>query len=79
MDKFALVLAVVAVAFPDDHLVELDVRDRGRRGFRQLRQLLQHEHLERLLRAVAGGRDIPERFTGWRQAVITDDLLALIR
>ena len=41
--------------------------------------LASRRELERLLRAVAAGRDIPERFTGWRQAVITDDLLALIR
>ena len=34
---------------------------------------------QRLLRADARGRDIPERMTGWRQAVVTDDLLALIR
>jgi ribonuclease D len=41
--------------------------------------LASRRELERLLRAVEAGRDIPERFTGWRQAVITDDLVALIR
>lgn len=41
--------------------------------------LASRRELERLLRAVEGGRDIPERFTGWRQALITDDLLPIIR
>jgi ribonuclease D len=41
--------------------------------------LASRRELERLLRADARGRDIPERMTGWRQAVVTDDLLALIR
>lgn len=41
--------------------------------------LASRRELERLLRAVTAGRDIPERFSGWRQTVITDDLLALIR
>ena len=41
--------------------------------------LASKRELERLLRAVEGGIDVPERFTGWRHALITDDLLPIIR
>jgi ribonuclease D len=40
--------------------------------------LASRKELERLLRAVIEDRDLPERFTGWRKAAVTDDLLALI-
>jgi ribonuclease D len=40
--------------------------------------LASRRELERLLRAVAADRDPPERFTGWRKSVITDELLALL-
>ncbi len=41
--------------------------------------LASRKELERLIQAVAEGGDVPERFTGWREAVVTDDLLAIIR
>jgi len=34
--------------------------------------------LENLLRSVMDGKPLPERFSGWRKAVATDELLALI-
>ena len=34
--------------------------------------------LEKLLRVVADGQEPPERFSGWRKAVITDELLSLV-
>ena len=37
--------------------------------------LASRKELERLLRARADGRDIPERFQGWRKDVLGDDLL----
>jgi ribonuclease D len=41
--------------------------------------LASRREMENLLRSVTAGDAPPERFTGWRQAVITDDLLAIIR
>ena len=38
-----------AVAFPDHHLVELDVRDRLGRGLDQVVEVFEHQHLEGLL------------------------------
>jgi ribonuclease D len=40
--------------------------------------LASRRELERLWRAVTAGEPPPERFLGWRKAVITDDLLELI-
>jgi ribonuclease D len=40
--------------------------------------LASRRELERLLRAVTAGKPPPERFCGWRQAVITDELLSLM-
>jgi ribonuclease D len=40
--------------------------------------LASRRELENLLRSQALGEPVPERFTGWRKAVITDDLLAEI-
>ncbi|MEJ2385051.1 MAG: ribonuclease D [Xanthomonadales bacterium] len=34
--------------------------------------------LERLLRAVASGQEIPARFRGWRRSVVGDELLSII-
>ena len=39
--------------------------------------LASRRELERLIQTLAEGKDIPERFTGWRKAAITDDLLAI--
>lgn len=41
--------------------------------------LASRRELERLLRAVADGDGIPERFLGWRRAVIGDELLRIIQ
>lgn len=35
--------------------------------------------LENLLRAVMAGEPVPERFTGWRKSVVTDELLSIIQ
>ena len=40
--------------------------------------LASRRELENLVRTQALGQPVPERFTGWRKAVITDDLLAEI-
>lgn len=39
--------------------------------------LASRKELERLIQTVAEGEEVPERFTGWRKAVVTDDLLAI--
>jgi ribonuclease D len=39
--------------------------------------LASRKELEKLVRAMAAGEPVPERFLGWRKAVITDRLLAL--
>jgi ribonuclease D len=41
--------------------------------------LASRKELEKLIRAEAGMEPFPERFIGWRKAVITDDLLNIIR
>ena len=41
--------------------------------------LASRRELEKLLHAEARGEPVPERFTGWRQAIIIDELLAIIR
>lgn len=41
--------------------------------------LASRKELEKLLRAVIDENDLPDRFGGWRKAVITDDLLSIIR
>jgi ribonuclease D len=41
--------------------------------------LASRRELEKLLRATLAGEPPPERFLGWRKAVITDELLAIIR
>lgn len=41
--------------------------------------LASRRELERLLRAVTAGKPAPGRFTGWRQTVVGDELLAIIR
>ena len=41
--------------------------------------LASRRELERLLRTVTESEEIPERFRGWRRAVIGDELLAIIR
>src|SRR5262249_43797780 len=43
-----------AAVLPDNHLVELDVRDRLGRGLGQGVQVFQHQQLERFLRPAAG-------------------------
>ena len=40
--------------------------------------LASRRELEKLIRAVAANDPIPERFLGWRRAVITDELLAIM-
>ena len=40
--------------------------------------LASRRELEKLLRATLAGEPLPERFLGWRKAVITDDLLAMV-
>jgi ribonuclease D len=70
------------------------LNERQNRLLKQMRQVVQQrakeldvepallasrKELEKLLHAEAVGGPVPERFTGWRQAVITDDLLAIIR
>jgi ribonuclease D len=40
--------------------------------------LASRRELERLLRAVVAGKPPPERFRGWREQVITDELLSII-
>ena len=67
--------------------------DRERRSLKSLRRIVQakaaelgidpallasRRELENLLRAQAR-EEIPERFAGWRRAVVTDDLLAALR
>lgn len=62
------------------------------RQIKEMRALVQHKaseldiepallasrkELERLIRAQDSGEPIPERFQGWRKAIITDDLLAI--
>ncbi len=37
--------------------------------------LASRRELERLIRALSDGRELPERFLGWRKPVITDELL----
>jgi ribonuclease D len=41
--------------------------------------LASRKELEKLVRLLADGSDLPERFTGWRKAIIGDDLLSIIR
>jgi len=41
--------------------------------------LASRRELERLLRTVAHGGEIPERFLGWRRAVVGDELLRIIQ
>jgi ribonuclease D len=41
--------------------------------------LASRRELEKLLRATAAGQEMPERFRGWRRAVIGDELLSIIR
>lgn len=41
--------------------------------------LASRRELEKLIRAGNNGHPLPERFTGWRKAIITDDLLEIIR
>ena len=41
--------------------------------------LASRRELERLLRSVADGGEIPERFLGWRRAVVGDELLRIIQ
>jgi len=41
--------------------------------------LASRRELEKLLRASIAGEPPPERFLGWRESVITDELLAIIR
>ena len=50
--------AALAVAFPDHDLVELDVGDGLGRGLDQVVEVLEHQHLEGLLRAAAGVDDL---------------------
>jgi ribonuclease D len=40
--------------------------------------LASRKELEKLIRAAANGQKSPERFLGWRKAVITEDLLPLL-
>ena len=40
--------------------------------------LASRKELEKLIRAAANGEQAPERFLGWRNSVITNDLLALL-
>jgi ribonuclease D len=40
--------------------------------------LASRRELEKLIRAVAAGNPIPERFLGWRREAITDELLAIM-
>lgn len=40
--------------------------------------LASRKQLEQLIYASSDGTDIPERFTGWRKEVITDDLLQIL-
>jgi ribonuclease D len=40
--------------------------------------LASRRELEKLLRTAAEGQEPPERFLGWRKAVVTDELLAII-
>ncbi len=40
--------------------------------------LASRKELEKLIRAVASGENIPERFLGWRKTIITDDLLPIL-
>ena len=41
--------------------------------------LASRRELERLLRRVDAGRDVPARFQGWRRSVVGDELLSIIR
>lgn len=41
--------------------------------------LASRRELERLIQAVSEGGEIPERYTGWRKSIISDDLLAICR
>ena len=60
--KLAVLRAVLAAVFPDDDLVELDVRDRLGRGVGQVVEVFEHQQLERLLRAAAGFDDLLQAF-----------------
>jgi ribonuclease D len=40
--------------------------------------LASKKELEKLIRAAATGRQIPERFLGWRKEIITEDLMPLL-
>ena len=40
--------------------------------------LASRRELEKLVRAGAAQSPIPERFLGWRRAIITDELLAIM-
>jgi ribonuclease D len=40
--------------------------------------LASRKELEKLIRAAATGRQIPERFLGWRKEIITDGLMLLL-
>ena len=55
------------------------VRERARELDVEPALLASRRELERLLRAAAEGRDLPERFQGWRRAAIGDELLSIIR
>ena len=55
-------VAVVAAVLPDDDLVELDVRDRLRRRSSRGLDVFEHQELEGLLGAAAGGDDLAEPF-----------------
>ena len=57
-----LVRPFVAAVFPDDDLVELDVRDRLGRGFGQVVEVFEHQHLEGLVGAAAGVDDPLQAF-----------------
>jgi ribonuclease D len=74
---------------PVEKLKPLD--DRQRRQLKILRSIVQaaaadlevepallasRRELEKLIRAVASGAELPERFTGWRKEIITDALVA---
>jgi ribonuclease D len=77
---------------PIDKIESMD--DKQRAQLKRMRNLVQakskdlevdpallasRKELEKLIRAEAGKEPAPERFMGWRKAVITDDLLDIIR
>ena len=81
-----------ADAFPIDKIQSLDEKQRAQ--LKRMRNLVQakskdlevdpallasRKELEKLIRAEAGNEPAPKRFMGWRKAVITDDLLDIIR